>query len=101
MHITLYISYNISLIIYIIYIIYILDITYYLCYIYIYICIRHQECIPVTISYHSYFLRISKVWGMLHHGSVGRVQSEECYFMFPCTFLAFFCCFSSKILMKY
>ena len=32
------------------------------------------ECaVPLTIAYHLYFL---------HHGSVGRVQSKECYFLF-------------------
>ena len=30
-------------------------------------------------SYHLYFLSISKVSSMLHHGSVGLVQSKECY----------------------
>ena len=50
----------------------------------------------VPISYHLYFLRISKVWSKLHHGSVGRVQYKECYFMLIYTIYAFFCCFSSK-----
>ena len=27
-----------------------------------------------------YFLRLSKVWSMLHHRSVGGVQSKECYY---------------------
>ena len=40
-----------------------------------------SECVPLTISYHPYFLCISKVWCMLYHGSVGQVQSSECYFM--------------------
>ena len=40
----------------------------------------HNECVPLTISYHLYFLHISKVWNMLHHGSVGWVQSKESYF---------------------
>ena len=35
---------------------------------------------------------IYKVWSMLHHGSVGRVQSKECYFMFTYT-SAFFIVF--------
>ena len=54
------------------------------------------ESVPLTISYHLCFLRISKVWGMLHNGSVGRVQSKQCYFMFTYTFLVLFCLFSSK-----
>ena len=54
------------------------------------------EKVPLTISYHLYFLRISKVWGMLHHGSMRRVQSKKSYFMFTYNFLVVFCCFSSK-----
>ena len=55
------------------------------------------ECVSLTISYHLHFLRISQVSSMLHHGSVGQVQSKECYFIITYTFLAFFCCFTSKI----
>ena len=47
------------------------------------------ECVALTISFHLYFLRISKVWSMLHDGSVGQVQSKECYFMLTCTFVIF------------
>ena len=54
------------------------------------------ECITLTISYHLYFLRISKAWSKLHRGSVGRVQGKECYIMFTYTFFDIFCCFSSK-----
>ena len=54
------------------------------------------ESVPLTITFHLCFLRISKVWGMLHNGSVGRVQSKQCYFMFTYTFLVLFCLFSSK-----
>ena len=32
------------------------------------------ECVPLAIFYHLSFLRISKVWSMVHHGSVGWVQ---------------------------
>ena len=42
----------------------------------------------------SIFLCLSKVWSMLHHGSVGQVQNKELHFMLWFTFLAFFC-FSS------
>ena len=42
----------------------------------------------------SIFLCLSKVWGVLHHGSVGQVQNKESHFMLSFTFLAFFC-FSS------
>ena len=48
------------------------------------------------ISYHLYFLGIPKVWSILQQGSVGRVHSKECYFIFTYTFLAFCCCFSLK-----
>ena len=41
-----------------------------------------------------FFFRLNKVWSMLHHGSVGRVQNKECYFIFSETFLAVFCCLS-------
>ena len=34
-------------------------------------------CIPLAISDQLYFLRLSKVWSMLHHGSVGRVQIKN------------------------
>ena len=55
----------------------------------------------------------SKVWSMLYYGSVGRVQSKECYFLFKYSFLAFvlvvivfhqkigFLSFSFLFLMKY
>ena len=33
---------------------------------------------------------MSGVWRMLHHGSLGRVQSKEWYFLFTCIFLAIF-----------
>ena len=33
--------------------------------------------IPLVISYHLYFLRISKVLSILHHGSVEWVHSKE------------------------
>ena len=48
------------------------------------------EWVPLTISYYLYSLRISKISSMLHHGSMGRVHSKECYFIFAFTFLAFF-----------
>ena len=39
----------------------------------------------------SYFIRLSKVWIMLHKGSVGRVQwNVECSFIFSGVFLAVF-----------
>ena len=49
-----------------------------------------KECVPLTIFYHLHFLRISKVWSMLHYGSIGRVQNKECYFIFTYNFAAFF-----------
>ena len=76
------------------------------------ILIGEQGCVPLTISYHLYFFRISKVWSMLHYASVGRVHSKECYLIITYTFLAFFCLifikkknvflsFSFLFLMKY
>ena len=53
--------------------------------------IRKQEFVPQIISYPRYFLRISKVWSMLHHGLVGRVQNKQSYCMFTYTFAAIFC----------
>ena len=50
---------------------------------------RPLECIPLTISYHLYFLRISKVWKMLHHGSVGRVCHQKIVFLSVSIFLFF------------
>ena len=52
--------------------------------------VSFEECVPLTISCHLHFLRISKVSSMLHHGPVGRVHIKECYFIFICTFLFFF-----------
>ena len=43
--------------------------------------------VPLTISYHLDFLRISlKFKAYLHHASVRRVQSKECYFKCALTF---------------
>ena len=38
----------------------------------------------LAISNQPYFLRLSKVWSMLHYGSVERVQSQnnECHYIF-------------------
>ena len=58
-----------------------------------------MECATLTISYHQYFLHISKVLNMLHHGSMGRDHSKDknaTLYIYTYTFLAFFCCFSSK-----
>ena len=41
-----------------------------------------------------YFLRPSKVWTMLQHGSVWLILTNYCYSIVLCTFLEFFCCFS-------
>ena len=51
--------------------------------------IQHRVCSSHKIT-PIYFIRLSKVWSMLHHGSVGRVQSKECYYVFTYTFFAFF-----------
>ena len=39
--------------------------------------------------YSSWSILANKVWSMLHHGSVSRVQSKECCFMFIHAFLTF------------
>ena len=49
------------------------------------------KCVPLTISDQLYFLRLSKVWSMLHDGSVGN---KKCCTMFSYTFFLHFCCFS-------
>ena len=54
------------------------------------------ECVPLTISYHLYFLRASKIWSMLHHGSMGRVQNKECNSKSTYTFLGIFLLFFIK-----
>ena len=60
-----------------------------------------MECVPLTISHHLYFLRISKVSSMLLHGSVGRVHSKEYHFIFKYTFFTFFFVFHQKKLCFY
>ena len=47
------------------------------------------ECVLLTICFHLYCLRISKGWSMLHHRSVGQVQSKKCYVMLIYTFVTF------------
>ena len=56
-----------------------------------------MKCVPLTISYHLYFLCISKVSNMLHHRSMGRVHSKDknaalywYTYIFTYIFLAFF-----------
>ena len=59
----------------------------------------NSECVPPTISYHLCFLCISKVWSMLHQGSVGASSVQRMllyvYIYFCC------CCFPSKKLCFY
>ena len=52
---------------------------------------KWYEYFPLTISDHLYFHRTSEVWSMLHHGSVGRIQSKQCnsLFAFPFFGIAF------------
>ena len=63
--------------------------------------IYSSEFVPLTISYHLYFLRISDVPSMLHHVSVGWVYIKECYFIVTYTFLAFLLLFLSQNLCFY
>ena len=63
----------------------------------IYECVLQFLLQLYTVFYYLYFLRISKLWSMLHHGSAGRVQSKHCNSLFTYRFLAyFFCYFSSR-----
>ena len=59
---------------------------------------QNLKCVVLTISYHLYFLHISKLWSIFHQG---LVHNKECYFTFTNTFLPFFCCFSSENLCFY
>ena len=51
----------------------------------------------LIISYHLHFLRISKIWSILHHGSVGQFQSKECYYMLTYTFWHLFLVFQQNL----
>ena len=54
-----------------------------------------RECLRLIKWFTSiYFLCFSKVWSMIHHGSVGWSQNKECYFLLSYTFLTFFCLFA-------
>ena len=50
----------------------------------------------MTISYHLYYFRISKVWNSGASGLLGRVHSKERYFKFTCIFLSFFLLFFTQ-----
>ena len=56
-----------------------------------------NECVPLTITFHLYFLRIPKVSGMLHHGSLEWVHSKERYFILHTRFWHFLIVFHQKI----
>ena len=56
-----------------------------------------KQCVPLTRSYHVYFLRNSKVSSMLHHGSLVRVHNKEYYFKFTYIFLVFFVFYQKKL----
>ena len=55
-----------------------------------------NKCVQLAITCHLYFLRISKVSSMSHHGSVGQVHSKECHFIFTYTFMELFLLFFTK-----
>ena len=65
------------------------------------VCSCYAECFPLTISYHLYFLRVSKVWSILHNRSVERFESKEFYYTFAYTLVEFFCCFSANHMCFY
>ena len=52
------------------------------------LCLTPGVC-STTISDHLYFLHVSKVWSMFHHGSVERAQSKKCNFKSKHNFLAY------------
>ena len=54
------------------------------------------ECVPLTVSYHLYFLLTCKGSSMLHQGSVGRVHGKEYYFYTYIYFLGIFLLFYIK-----
>ena len=56
---------------------------------------NHQpmECARLIQLYHFLFLHLSKVWGKLYHGTVGRVQNKNttlCFDLLFWHFLLFF-----------
>ena len=57
---------------------------------------KWYEYFPLTISDHLYFHRTSKVWSMLHHGSMGRIQSKQCNSLFAFPFLVLLLLFFIK-----
>ena len=59
---------------------------------------KYKECVRLTKWCQLIFLRFSKVWSMLHHGSVGRAQTKYttlCYHLlfWPFFVYLFFCLF--------
>ena len=58
------------------------------------------EYVPLAIFCHQYFLRISEVWRMLRHGSVGRVRKKTVLLFVYLNFLAFLLFFISFVLQK-
>ena len=53
----------------------------------------YLECVPRTISYHLYFLRICKVWSMLHQGQWNEFRIKKailCLYILFSLFFSFF-----------
>ena len=61
--------------------------------------IKQNECVPLRISYHLHFLRVST--SKLDHGSLGPVQNKECYSLFAYTFWHFVLLFIKKLCFCY
>ena len=55
--------------------------------------IHFLECVRLTKLYHFIFLHLSKVWSMLHHGSVRRVKNKSTTLSFHLLFWHFFVIF--------
>ena len=54
---------------------------------------QHLEHVPLATSYHLNVFRLPKVWSMLHHVSMGRVQNKNaiiCLYLLIRLFLLFF-----------
>ena len=57
--------------------------------------VRRLECVPLTISYHLYFLCISKILNVYITGQWGQFTVKNATLCLSYTFFTFFC-FSSK-----
>ena len=61
----------------------------------------YLECVPRTISYHLYFLRICKVWSMLHQGQWNEFRIKKAILCLYILFSLFFSFFIKKLCFYY